>query len=213
MASYFVVQKPLLLSGRIPPLTVTAYVKPSPFTSLFFFVTSRALMGCANPPMTGVFSGTPHQCPLDVALCRGIYADVRYIDASSHSERYAYGFGAMQLLAVLLVAVPWWELKTWVITSETGQALIFAVLMNSCFKYAMLSIVNVKLSVSTITLSGTLVPVLCAVGDYLMFGEVVLFRHYVGCALILLGLAESTGVAAGWRRSLLPAAAAAAAPV
>ena len=61
--------------------------------------------------------------------------------------------------------------------------------MNSCFKYGMLSLVNVKLSVTTITLSGTVVPVLCALGDYMLFGEVVLVRHFVGCSLILLGLA------------------------
>ena len=78
------------------------------------------------------------------------------------------------------------------------------VLMNSCFKYAMLSTVNMKLSVSTITLSGTLVPVLCAVGDYLIFGDTVLYRHYLGGALILLGLAESSGFAARCRRWFLP---------
>ena len=34
--------------------------------------------------------------------------------------------GAAQLFAVLSVAVPWWKAETWIISSETAQALVFA---------------------------------------------------------------------------------------
>ena len=43
-------------------------------------VNARALMGCTDPPTRG--SAQPHQCPLEVALCYGIYADERNYDDS-----------------------------------------------------------------------------------------------------------------------------------
>ena len=74
------------------------------------------------------------------------------------------------------------------VRERVPQALAFAVVMNSCVKYGLLAYCNRQLPVSTITLSGTVVPALCAGGDYLLFGEVLLPRHLAGCTLILAGL-------------------------
>jgi len=75
----------------------------------------------------------------------------------------------------------------WSIESGWILPLIFAVIFNSVVKYALQSIVNVQLAVSTLTTWSTLVPVLTFVLQILYLHETVYGTDLIGMVVTIAG--------------------------
>lgn len=108
---------------------------------------------------------------------------------------YSYAFASLLMGAASLYYVPWtpeWAAENhvdWVLTRNGWLAVGFAAVFNSCLKYALASYCNRHVSVTQLTLWGTLVPILTAVADPIfLHHHLSPYWQYAGIAPIVAGL-------------------------
>jgi len=106
-----------------------------------------------------------------------------YPPVSMTAWEYWVGFGFMGLAAVLLVE----HGERWVLTRNAQVALLFSVLFNSVVKYALNTFCNKHVSVITLTVYATLVPVLTAVLSAVFLQTSLWERRYLGALPICCG--------------------------